>query len=136
MTEMCPRWDDVLQRIKKEIVPGTKIPKTDGTCRQVTKVKGERIFMQVGRETSQEKYTTIPMIYFLYQRLMAGERVDGAQLTREFEEEVRQGPCVFSMTGGILVRLGLATCEKADGRHVYKRQSLNREPPRVRYRKL
>jgi len=110
-------WDEISKRIDNEITVGTKIPKTIGGSRPVTRIVGDRIYMRTGVETNAEKYITKEMIRFAYENLDRG--FDSRMLRQRFPREFSQGSCVFSMTGGVLERLGLAKRVRMGNRYVY-----------------
>ena len=110
-------WKEISKRIDNEIAIGTEIPKTTRGSRSVTRIVGERIYMRTGVETDAEKYVTKEMIRFAYENLERG--FDSHMLKQRFPKEFSQGPCVFSMTGGILEKLGLAKCIRVGNRFVY-----------------
>ena len=110
-------WNEISKRIDNKITIGTEIPKTTGGSRPITRIVGERIYIRTGVETEAEKYITKEMIRFAYENLEKG--FDSRMLKQRFPREFSQGPCVFSMTGGILEKLGLAKCIRRGNRFVY-----------------
>ena len=68
--------------------------------------------MRTGVETDAEKYVAKEMIRFAYENLERG--FDSHMLKQQFPKEFLQGPCVFSMTEGILEKLVLAKWLLAD----------------------
>ncbi|MFH0948308.1 MAG: hypothetical protein V1833_04840 [Elusimicrobiota bacterium] len=110
---MC--WNEISKRIDNEIKVGTKIPKTDGKNRTVTKKVGTRIYIRTGINTHAEKYTTKEMIQYAYDTIKSGKSFTSAVLKSKFPQEYKQGSCVFSMTGGILAVLGLAKYTRKRG---------------------
>jgi len=113
-------WKQVLERIDREIKVGTLIPKTKGGDRKITRKEGDRIYMRTGVETEAEKYITKDMIRFAYETVNQGRCFSSILLKKNFPREYSQGSCVFSMTGGILEKLGIAVKEcKGGNRYVY-----------------
>ena len=103
-------WNEVSKKIDEKIKVGTKIPKTDGSAREVTKIKGNKIQMRVGVETEAKKYTTKEMVKFAFEIINSGEFFASDKLKSKFQQEYNQGPCVFSMTGGVLEFIGIVKC--------------------------
>jgi len=101
-------WKEISKRIDGEINPGTKIPDTRGNNREVTKKVGSRIYMRTGVKTNNEKHITKEMVQYAYDIIKNGGVFTRGKLEKTFPKEYKQGGCVFSMTGGILVKLGVA----------------------------
>ena len=104
------KWKEISKRIDDEITENIKVPKTDGRTRPVTKIEGTRIYMRTGVTTSNEKYTTKEMLQYAYDMMTSGKQFTSADFKSKFPREYNQGSCVFSMTGGVLVLLGIAEC--------------------------
>ncbi len=107
------------EKVDDKIKAGTEIPKAGIGTRPVTKIVGDRIYARVGVKTKAEKYTTKQMIKFAYNELSSFDGFNSDKLRGEFPREFSQGGCVFSMTGGILVLLGEASCIKDGNRYIY-----------------
>ena len=103
-------WKEISKRIEKEIHVGTKIPKTDGTSREITNIDKDKIQMKVGISTPAKKYTTKQMIAFAFETINSNKMFTSRALKARFPKEYKQGPCIFSMTGGILEYLDIARC--------------------------
>jgi hypothetical protein len=101
-------WHEILQRIDREIRVGTEVPKTKGGTRPVTKKMNSRIYLRTGIKTQAEKFTTIKMLRYAYNTIRINNVFKAKNLKSKFKDECKQGTCVFSMTGGILVVLKLA----------------------------
>ncbi|MCK5024489.1 MAG: hypothetical protein KAR56_02615 [Thermoplasmata archaeon] len=101
-------WEEINRRIDEEVTIGTKVPKTDGKNRIVTRIVGNRIYMRTGVQTKAEKYTTKQMLQYAYEKIQSGEKFTSTYLESNFPKEYSQGACIFSMTGGTLELLGLA----------------------------
>lgn len=111
---------ELKQRILKEIQPGkTRILKTDGGRRPVTANDGERVTMRVGVKTNATKTTTIDMVKFAYDTTRNRGRFDSSDFNTRFPRQYSSGPCIYSMTGGLLVELDLATLMKEKNRNYY-----------------
>ena len=111
------KHEDILRRMKDGIVVGVEIPKTRGGSRPVTRIIDDRIYMRTGVETKAEKYVTSEMILFAYESINTGFNSD--MLANQFPQEFSQETCVFSMTGGIIVTLGLVRCFRRGNRYIY-----------------
>jgi hypothetical protein len=100
------------------ICAGVLIPHTKGGKRLVTRCdwRSGRIYMKTGK--SSVKYNTVKMLHWAYNLIKSGRRLDSTSLKRQFPKEASQGTCVFSMTGGVLEFLGLAT-RLQSGRRTY-----------------
>lgn len=98
------------KRIQREIIPGhSRILKADGQERRpVTSNRGRKIGMRTGIKTTQTKTITYEMIEFALETISAKGRFDSTDFCTRFKDEYNNGQCKFSMTGGVLVELGLA----------------------------
>lgn len=96
--------------VNRAIIVGTEVPKTRGGTRTVTKIDipTGKIEMRTGVITRAKKYITKEMIQWAYNKIQSGEKFNAKDLAKEFPKEYSQGDCVFSMTGGIIVLLGVA----------------------------
>jgi len=101
-------WQDVERKIRREISIGEKIPKARGGARPVTRIFGNRIYMDVGKSDVHEKFTTFDMLKLAYETIESGKTFRSSDFSKRFPKEYKTGPCVFSMTGGILVKLNIA----------------------------
>ena len=110
-------YEDISRRMEEVMVVGAEIPKTYGGSRPITRIFDNRIYMRTGVKTQHEKYVTWDMILFAYEHLPTG--FDSEMLANQFPQEFSQGTCVFSMTGGLLVALGLARCIRRGNRYRY-----------------
>ena len=120
-------WERIYDRINNEIKVGTKIPKTDGGTRKVTRKINNRIYVRTGVKTKAEKYTTMDMIKFAYDEISMGGSFNSSELKKNYKKEYNQGGCVFSMTGGILVLLDEATCIRNERKYEYIKKIRNSE---------
>ena len=103
-------WPEVERIIRTQIVPGTRgILKCDGSERRaVTSNAGDRIGMQTGVNTKQSKAIRYEMIRFAFETLQANGRFDSTDFRGRFDAEYQAAPCRYSMTGGVLVEVGVA----------------------------
>jgi hypothetical protein len=81
------------------------------------------IVMQTGVNTRQTKAITHDMIRHAFETLMQRGRFNSKDFRRRFHAEYEAAPCRFSMTGGVLVELGVAQLLPANrgGEAVYVR---------------
>ena len=119
-------WKEVSTRIDNEIKIGTKIPKTSGGTRTVTRKTEDRIYVRTGVKTKAEKYTTKDMLQYAFNTIESGQEFTSTDLKSNFPKEYSQGSCVFSMTGGILVLLDEAKCIR-NGRRTEYVNNINNE---------
>jgi len=112
-------WEEIGREIDAKIRGGVKVPKTDEGFRPVTRIVNDRIYARTGVKTEQDKYTTKDMLRFAYQSLVSEGQFDYNVLERQFPQECKQGTCVYSITGGILEKLGLAKRSKRGNKTLY-----------------
>jgi len=105
-------WNEISKKIDEQISVGIQVPKTNSEFRKVTRRVENRIYMRTGVKTEAEKYTTKEMIQYAYTIMSQGGEFTSEKLIARFPNEYSNGSCVFSMTGGILVLLGVARCIK------------------------
>ncbi len=97
-------------RIQKEIIPyKTMVSKANGKERRlVTSNEERKIGMKTGVKTNQTKSITYDMVQYALDTLNAKGCFGSSDFRAGFGDKYRSAPCRFSMTGGILVELGLA----------------------------
>lgn len=103
-------WTDVENLVRLKIRPGkTKILKSAGNDRRlVTAHKGSQITMRTGQKTAAEKSVTYEMIRFAFETLIEKQRFDSIDYRSKYQAEYNNGSCKYSMTGGVLVEVGVA----------------------------
>ncbi|HLB47078.1 MAG TPA: hypothetical protein VJL59_08620 [Anaerolineales bacterium] len=103
-------WKELEKRIQREIRPRkSAILKADGKERRiVTSNKGGKIGMRTGKETNNTKAVTYEMIRFAFDTVSREGRFDSDDFRNGFRDKYNAAPCRFSMTGGVLVELGIA----------------------------
>jgi hypothetical protein len=96
--------------IRAEIQPGHRgILKCRGDGRRlIISNRGNEIFVRTGVETDAEKIVTYEMIKFAYERITSGRGFDSGYYKSRYPKEYRDGPCRYSIVGGILVEMGEA----------------------------
>ncbi len=111
------RWSQVEQRIKTHVVVGsTAVLKCDGVERRmVTSNNGQRIGMRTGVATRHTKAISYEMLRHAFDALQAQGKFDSADFRARFGAEYRSAPCRYSMTGGVLVEVGVAILVPGDG---------------------
>ena len=103
-------WSEAERRIRKQVVPGTTaVLKCDGVeRRKVTSNRTDRIGMRTGVSTNQTKTISYDMLCHAFETLQATGRFDSEDFRRKFAKKYEAAPCRYSMTGGVLVEVGLA----------------------------
>ena len=109
-------WPELEKRIKRQIKPkSSRILKCDGIERwRVTSNNGHKIGMQIGSTPHQTKAITYEMIKLAFDTVMNNEQFNSHKFRERYKDQYEAGPCRFSMAGGILVELGVATLMPAD----------------------
>lgn len=104
------KWQELEMRIQTEIRPQrSSILKVDGKGRRpVMSNKGRKISMRTGVKTTAGKSITYDMIKYAFDTLSTKGSFDSTDFRVRFKDEYNVAPCRFSMTGGILVELGVA----------------------------
>lgn len=104
-------WQQLEQRIRSEMVPDrTRILKSSGDERRlVTSNSGREIKMRTGVETDSEKFISYEMLRHAFETLSRKGTFDSHAFRDKFEREYNNGQCRYSMTGGVLVELGVAS---------------------------
>jgi hypothetical protein len=100
-------WQELKKRIQTEIRPGkTCIPYRKG-CRLVTSNDGLAISMRTGENDT--KAIPYEMVKWAFDTLSNKKSFDSQDFCARFGSAYyKRAPCRFSMTGGVLVDLGLA----------------------------
>lgn len=118
------------RRLRQDIQPGrTRIVKADGTTsRLVTSNDGSKIAVVTGVRTRQTKSVTYDMIRFAYEQLVSTGSFNSRIFREKFDAEYLAAPCRYSVTGGILVELGIAELvpsrRGSPCRYISKREAL------------
>jgi len=109
-------WSELERRIEREIKQdSSRILKCNGIeRRRVTSNNNHKIGMQTGSRPNQTKAITYEMVEFAFNTLLSKGRFDSKDFRKRFDAKYRAGPCRFSMTGGILVELGVAKIVPAE----------------------
>ena len=103
-------WSQVERKIRADIIPGTTgVLKCDGIERRtVTSNAGAGIGMRTGVRTGQTKAIKYPMLRLAFESLDLRGRFDLDDFKSRFASEYSAAPCRYSMTGGVLIEIGLA----------------------------
>jgi hypothetical protein len=109
-------WAKVELLIRKRIIPReTEVLKCDGVeRRQVTSNRGDKIGMRTGVTSFQTKAISYEMLCYAFETLQTTGRFDSRAFRSKFSEEYAAAPCRYSMTGGVLVEVGVATLVAGD----------------------
>ena len=104
------QWSQVEKRIRSLIVPGSKgVLKCDGTERRlITSNTSKKIGMRTGVKTRNTKAITYEMLEYAFNLLQTKTRFDSSDFRSRFADEYENAPCRYSMTGGVLVEVGVA----------------------------
>lgn len=100
-------WQQLENRIRSEIQPNHKgILKCRGDERRpVVSNDGKEITMRTGVKTNSSKSITYEMIKFAFEKIESGEDFDSSYYQKHYPNEYINGPCRYSMVGGILVEM-------------------------------
>ena len=104
------KWIEAKRLIRGVVLPGkTAILKCDGVGRRaVTAHTAQKISMRTGVATKQTKTISYDMLQHAFETLEGHGRFDSSDFRSKFAEAYDAAPCRFSMTGGVLVEVGLA----------------------------
>ena len=107
---MITNWVELAQRIKTEIQQErSAILKSDGDERRpVILNDGQEIGMRTGRTTQAVHTISYDMIRFAFETLSKTGKFDSDDFRSRFASEYGIATCRYSMTGGVLVELGVA----------------------------
>ena len=104
------KWIDTQRLIRGAVLPKkTAILKCDGVGRRmVTAHTDQKISMRTGATTEQTKRISYHMLRYAFETLEGHGRFDSSDFRSKFPGAYAAAPCRFSMTGGVLVEVGLA----------------------------
>ena len=115
-------WSEAKERIQAQIIRGMSILKCDGVeRRQVTKNCAQKISMRTG--VTATKSITCDVLHDLLDLLQEKGRFDCADFKVKFGAKYyKDAPCRYSMTGGVLVEIGVAALvpHHVEGRCYYR----------------
>ena len=120
---MATAWPDVRRRITATIRPGRSVLKCDGIGRRpVTGNDSRTVSIRTGVKTTQTKTISYEMLEHAVAVLNQTGRLTSADFRGRFGREYTAAPCRFSMTGGVLVEVGVATLVpgKREGSCIYE----------------
>ena len=104
-------WSGLEIRIQNEIKPGlTEILKCYGGRRNVISNNGQKIVMRIGAKAETD--ISYEMIKYAFETLQKKGQFDSTDFRKRFSKEYKNHTCRYSMTGGILVELGVAKREQ------------------------
>ena len=103
-------WQELEERIRSEIQPGHQgILKCRGNDRRsIVANNGNKIIIRTGVKTNKSKSITYEMIKYAYDKIASGEDFNSAYYQIRYSKEYLDGPCRYSVIGGILVEMGEA----------------------------
>lgn len=102
-------WLDVQRQIEAVVQPGCLIPKCDGIGRRaVISNRLGVISIRTGVTTNQTKTISYQMLEHALATLNRAGRFTSVDFRGMFEREYAAAPCRYSVTGGILVEVGVA----------------------------
>jgi hypothetical protein len=103
-------WQELERLVQVEIRPViSAILKCNGVERRVvTSNNGEKVGMRTGVQSATSKAITYKMIHFAFNTMRAKGRFQSSDFREEFGAEYDAAPCRYSMTGGVLVEVGMA----------------------------
>lgn len=104
-------WPEAERLIREKVIPGhAAILKCEGSERRpVTANEAGEIRIDCGRAARQIKTITYSMIRHAFEELQLRGGFDSPAFRKKFLKEYKEGTCRYSMTGGVLVEVGLAT---------------------------
>ena len=103
-------WQELRQRIQTEIQPGHRgILKCRGNERRpIISNNGNEIVMRTGVKTGNLHSISYEMIQYAFDKLSKKEHFDSEYFRARFSSEYEDATCRYSMTGGVLVEMGIA----------------------------
>lgn len=115
-------WSQLRQRIEKQIQPGHRgILKCQGNERRaIVSNDGQKIIMMKGKVTRQSVSISYQMIRDAYDNIMDAKKFDSKDFRSKFPVKYAGAPCRYSMTGGVLVEMGVAVRLKSGNGCYYK----------------
>jgi len=103
-------WEEVEKEIQKLNSIHRGILECRGNARrEIVKNDGRTISMWMTKKQKSKKSITYQMIKYAFDRLRGGCIFNSPYFRLSYEREYLSGSCRYSMVGGILVELGLAT---------------------------
>jgi len=107
---MTTNWVELARRVRTEIQQEqSAILKSDGDERRLVILNdGQEIGMRTGRTTKAVHTISYDMIRFAFETLSKTGKFDSDDFRSRFASEYRTATCRYSMTGGVLVELGVA----------------------------
>ncbi len=117
-------WKILSERILHEIQPTHRgiLKCQESQRRSIVSNDGEKIGIRTGVKTKASKTISYEMIHFAFDRLMQVGEFDSKYFQTRYEVEYKNGPCRYSMIGGILVEFGLAEQYKIGNRWIYRKK--------------
>lgn len=104
------KWKELKEQIRTELTPnhrGILKCKCDER-RPILSNDGHKIVMNTGINTVTRQNITYEMIRYAFEKLAKKEVFNSAYFRKRFDKEHKNAPCCYSMTGGVLVEMGVA----------------------------
>jgi hypothetical protein len=104
------KWKELKKRILKKITSDHRgiLKCKCNERRSIVSNDGHKVVMKTGINTRASHSITYEMIYYAFEKLAKKEVFDSPYFRKRFEKEYKNAPCRYSMTGGILVEMGVA----------------------------
>ncbi len=115
-------WKEVEKRIKSKLTPQHRgiLTYHGNARRKIVSNDGQIIRMWTGKNNTKPiKPITYQMIKYAFDRLRGGCIFNSPYFRLSYEREYRNGSCRYSMVGGILVELKLATRHRIGKKSCY-----------------
>ena len=103
-------WQELEKRIRTELTPnhrGILKCKCDER-RHIVSNDGLKIVMKTGIKTDTSHSISYKMIRYAFEKLAKREVFNSSYFRNRFGKEYKNAPCRYSMTGGVLVEMGVA----------------------------
>ncbi len=103
-------WTEVEINIRRKIKPGSQgILKCLGNVRRpIISNDGNIIRIKTGIKSNRTKTISYEMIQFAFNRIIENEKFDSQYFRSRFSKEYKNGSCIYSIVGGVLVEMGVA----------------------------
>jgi hypothetical protein len=117
------------ERKLRDLKPGACRPKKccGDERRDIVKndIDGQTITVRTGVETEAKKKVSYDMMRFAFGKITNGERFESGSFRKQFRDQYRNGACIYSTVGGILVEWKLADRFPCDGNSCYYEKAKN-----------
>jgi hypothetical protein len=102
-------WNQLQQRIQSQIKPDHRgILKCRGNERRaIVSNNGQKIVMIKGKITRQSASISYEMIRYAFAIIIKSKKFDSKDFRAKFPKKYASADCRYSMTGGVLVEMGV-----------------------------